>query len=206
MCADSVDDKQGRPGRAMRIQGVRGYQLSFGGEQQVWDITLKMLGPADSPCVAGKGSETHGLLPWVVEMFKNNIAKIRELPSDLPLEGQLLWAAGKAAVRFDTVLRASTRRISEDKTEQLMSDYLQFASLIERANGNMVQKHHLMVHCVQNTRFQGNPRMYTTYRSESFNGVLARIARACHRRNWYRDILYHVSILNALELNQMMNP
>ena len=165
-----------------------------------------MIGTADSPFFAGKGSETHGLLPWVVETLKNNIDKIKTLPSNLSLEGQLLWAAGKAAVRFDTVLRASTRRISEDKTAQLMADYLQFASLIERVGGNMVQKHHLMIHCVQNTRIQGNPRMYTTYRSESFNGVLARIARACNRRNWYKDILYHVSILNALELNQMMHP
>ena len=165
-----------------------------------------MIGTADSPCFAGKGSETHGLLPWVVETLQNNIDKIKELPSNLSLEGQLLLAAGKAAVRFDTVLRASTRRISEDNTRQLMTDYLQFASLVERAGGNMVQKHHLMIHCVQNTRTQGNPRMYTTYRSESFNGVLARICRACYRHNWYKAVLYHVSILNTLELNQMMHP
>jgi hypothetical protein len=165
-----------------------------------------MIGKEESPCFNGKGSETHSLLPWCVETFATNITKIKALKTETALEGQLLWAAGKAAVRFDTLLRDNTRRMSEESTKQLMTDYLQFAGLVERAGGNMVQKHHLMIHCVQKTRVQGNPRMYTTYRSESFNGVLARIARGCHRRNWYKDIHYNVSVLNQMEFNQMMHP
>lgn len=164
-----------------------------------------MIGPADSPCFSGKGSETHSLLPWVVETFENNVTKFKGLKTDLVVEAQLLHAASKAAVRFDDVLKTNTRRLSEATIEQLMTHYLQFASLVERAGGNMVQKHHLMVHCVQNCRVQGNPRMYTTYRSESFNGVLARIARACHRKNWYRTIHHNVSILNRMCLSQMMH-
>lgn len=171
----------------------------------MWDLTLKMLGTADSPNFSGKGSETHSLLPWVLEVFQCNIDQFNASKPNIAVEGQLLYAAAKAATAFDNMLKVDTRRFSEDTVTQLMRNYLHFASLFERAGGCLVQKHHLMLHCVQNSRTHGNPRMYTTYRSESFNGVLARIARACHRKNWYRDILFHVSILNAMQLSQMMH-
>ena len=49
-----------------------------------------------------------------------------------------------------------------------------------------------------------SPRFYTTYRSESFNGMLAAIARGCHSLSFYGDVHLRASVLNARSIAKHM--
>ena len=59
----------------------------------------------------------------------------------------------------------------------------------------MSPKFHLMFHCIQRAVSQGNPRFSSTYRDESLNGVIARIARSCHRRTWQAMVHHKVGYM-----------
>eukprot|EP00969_Alexandrium_andersonii_P184163 8137292-Alexandrium_andersonii.AAC.1 len=41
----------------------------------------------------------------------------------------------------------------------------------------------------QNARRLGNPKCYSTCLGESVSGIIAAVARSCHRKHWERRIL-----------------
>jgi exonuclease VII small subunit len=135
------------------------------------------------------GNETSTLLPFIVELLETHKDKLSQVSDDFKLATELLHESGKALLEFDQKLRKHTRKLQESDVEELMGSYLRFASLCERAGGNLVQKHHLMCHCIQKSVYLGNPRYYTTYRSESFNGVVARMARSVHSMLFYERFM-----------------
>ena len=47
--------------------------------------------------------------------------------------------------------------------------------------GELRPKHHIMIHLIHKARVMGHPSLWATFRDESLNGVVARIARAAHR-------------------------
>ena len=143
---------------------------------QVWDVTMNMLGTEESPSFKAKGAEVHGLLVFIVEILETHQPQLSTCSQEIRYKAAALLQAGKAAIRFDKLLSKSTMRMSEEETGNLMAEYLHFAILYERAGGDLVHKFHLMCHAIHFTRKHGNLRLHSTYRSESFNGVLARIA------------------------------
>ena len=181
--------------------------LFFGGSLfgQVWDLTMGMIGTKENPQFNAKGSETKNLLPWITSMFTEYESQFNEL-ANASLKTALGFAkeACSAALSFETTLRENGRYLGPDATQSLFVDYMRFASMYERAGGNLVQKHHLMVHCVRDTSIFGNPRFYTTYRSESFNGVLAKIARNCYSSSFYQDMHIRAAALNARAISKHM--
>lgn len=166
---------------------------------------MKMIGTRDNPHFSAKGSETKNVLPWVLSVFDEYNDRFSSLENqDLRLALDFAKEAGIAALEFENILRSQPRHMSPASTADLLSKYMRFASLYERAGGNLVQKHHLMIHCIRDTSLFGNPKYYTTYRSESFNGVLARIARNCYSSTFYADIHIRAAALNARSISKHM--
>ena len=172
---------------------------------QVWDLTMKMIGTKDNPQFNAKGSETKNLLPWIDSMFTEYDVQFKALEDDsLRLSLDFAKEACAAALQFESTLRNNGRYLDAGATRDLFANYMRFASLYERAGGNFVQKHHLMIHCIRDTSLFGNPRFYTTYRSESFNGVLAKIARNCNFSSFYEDMHIRAAALNVRTISKHM--
>ena len=172
---------------------------------EVWDLTMNMIGSKDNPQLNAKGSETKNMLPWVISVFDEYADQFNALENeDLKLALNFAKEAATAASEFENILRSHDRHMSASDIQELLSKYYRFASLYERAGGNMVQKHHLMLHCIRDASFFGNPRYYTTYRSESFNGVLAKIARNCKEVTFYADMHIRAAAFNVRAISKHM--
>ncbi|CAE8617843.1 unnamed protein product, partial [Polarella glacialis] len=159
---------------------------------QVWNLTIKMLGSADNPRLSAKAAETHGLLKFVVETLAKHEHNFEE--SRAPT-ASLLLQAGRAAVKFDDTLNQhSGRPVSSEMCQQLLFSFTRFACLFEKAGGKLTPKCHLMVHLADRARTDGHPRAYHTYKDESMNGVIARIAQSCHHATWTESVLRKFTI------------
>ena len=164
-----------------------------------------MIGKADRPNLSAKAAETHGLLGFVVDCLERHRSKLATVSEAVKLQAELLLASGQAALRFDQILSENPRHMTQDALRSLMNSYLLHASLYDRSGGSYAPKHHLMVHCVQRALYLGNPRAYTTYRDESLNGVIAKIAATCHSAVFAESVHRKVSIVTQLGLSQAMH-
>ena len=162
---------------------------------RIWNLTMKMLGKRSRPILNAKGAETHGLVDCAVELLGDNMATLEAMGGLVALEARLLHAAGLSAQRFNASMAASRRTIAPDAYNIMFGHYHQFVVLFERAGGWLTPKFHLMYHCIQRSRSQGNPRFSSTYRDESLNGVIARIARSCHRSSWQSMVHHKISYM-----------
>ena len=149
-----------------------------------------------------KAAETHGLLGFVVEMLRKHE---NSLTNTNPANGQpslffdLLMRAGKAALDFDAELSSHNRAVDATSCEKLFQHYDRFITLCARAQLPLLPKAHLMYHLLQRALVRGNPRLYSTYVDESYNGAIAQVCRSCHRRGWA------VAVYRKLEMMQCMS-
>lgn len=112
------------------------------------------------------------------------------------LVSKLLLEAAREAARFEACLRSSERRMSQDKQDEALFHYARFLSLYGRCTSDLTPKCHLMFHQLLEIDQKGNPTFYHSYSDESFNGTVAKIARACHRNCWAE------MIFTKLEMNR----
>ncbi len=141
-----------------------------------------MLGKRRQPSLSAKAAETHGLLEFCVVLPDIYMPRMRT--QDQLLCANLLKAAGQEALKFDAVISRNDRNMPEAEKGAMHFSFMRFATLYQRANGHIIPKFHLMLHMICRVAGNGNPRFYSTYKDESLNGVIARIARSCHRRFW----------------------
>ena len=146
-----------------------------------------MLGPQNKPHLSMKAGETQSLLPFVVEMLEENCPKYVGSSDDSELECKLLLRAGQSALVMNSVF-ALPRKLDRKDCQLLMDNYMLFCTCYDRCNGNMVPKHHLMVHLIQQSLVKGNPSFYATWNDESLNGILRKIAVSCHRLTWAKSV------------------
>ena len=99
-------------------------------------------------------------------------------------KAHLLLESGRSALRFEEVLSDHGRRIDRKVNQEMFDHYMHHLILYDRAGGHIYPKHHLLIHMIQRAGRLGNPRFYMTYKNESLNGVIARIAASCHRSCW----------------------
>jgi len=104
------------------------------------------------------------------------------------MAGTLLLETYKEAIKFETVLREAPRNISDEDQYRALFHYKRFVVLFDRAGGHLTPKFHLLFHQLQECSLFGNPRYYHTYADESFNKLVARVARSCHRMCWGEGI------------------
>lgn len=160
----------------------------------------------DTSGFRAKGAETHGLVEFVVEVFDTHETEFKKIADpEFQFEVTCLQKAGHSACAFDKILEdADYNRMSEHEVEALFYHFMQFSMLYERGGGDLVPKYHLMIHAIQQARYFGNLRHHTTYKSESFNGVLARIAEKLHRANFYEDLFWRCKLLNSSSFSKCM--
>ncbi len=164
---------------------------------QVWNLTLEMLGDPDhNPCLKAKAAETKSLLPFVLELLEQSMPHVED--NDRKLQGQLLLACAREATKFDKLLRESTRILKPETLEQLLFTYKRMNVLYDRAGGIQHPKFHLMVHCIIDQQLAGNAIYYACYRDEELNGIIDKVARSCHQMVWYESVFQKLHVMRKL--------
>jgi hypothetical protein len=166
---------------------------------EIWNLTIKMLGKKKNPMLNVKAAEAKGVLEFVVKQLQEDCPKLfgaveRE-------RGALLLACGNAALKVDMALRASSManfEMEPARQQQLLNDYTHHVTLFHRAGGNLIPKHHMMFHLIIDTARLGAPSLHATFRDESLNGVIAAIARSCHRNHFSEAVHFKFAALQAL--------
>ena len=124
--------------------------------------------------VKAKAAETHGLLAFVCEILAKYKALLSTSGSE---ENQLFFElathAGQSALAFDAVMARHGRYINAQIAGEMLMHYDRFIVLCSRAGFPLLPKAHLMYHCIQRSVLQGNPRTYSTYADESYNGAVS---------------------------------
>ena len=162
-------------------------------------MTLKMLGKKSKPIFAGKAAETHLLLQFVTSLLEEYFGELMGVNEDVALRSNFLLEACREASKFDQVLEnIDGRYMDTSASKLLLHHYVRFIVFWDKCHGDLLPKHHLMLHLILRTTHIGNPMRYHTYRDESLNGVIARIARTCHATTFYHVL--HTKFNLSLEL------
>ena len=164
------------------------YEIFFLGPQiytwlqtlKVWNLTISMLGSEETYNLSAKAAESKGLLKFIRWLLVRHGDDLINLGDDI-CKASHLSAATENALAMDDVLNSDSRTLSRNECQNLLNRYIRFLLHYLRAGGVLKPKCHLLFHMVQRALFKGNPRLYSTYRDESLNGVFAKIARSAHR-------------------------
>ena len=100
---------------------------------------------------------------------------------------------------FEGLLKTTPRSVPLETQQKSLIEYKRFNVLFARAGGELHPKNHLMLHCFQEVKHFGNPKWYHCYLDESFNGVIAKIARSCHRLSWATVVFHKVTTASKLQ-------
>ncbi|CAE7256188.1 unnamed protein product [Symbiodinium sp. CCMP2592] len=160
---------------------------------EVWNLTLTMLAEKALKC---KAAETHGLLRFVVMTLEKYKTVLEGNENSHMFD--LLRRAGCAAEAFDQIMNEHSRVFPQDACDALHTRYHRFIQLCSRAGVPFLPKGHLMYHLASQARVKGNPRMYSTYVDESYNGAIAKVCRSVHRRHWAMAVYRKLQMLEAL--------
>ena len=159
---------------------------------------MSMLGNQETYGLHAKAAESHGLLKFVLWLLEKYSDEFEKLPEETSRPLAILKAATQAANSMDDIL------LSRMQCQHLMQHYLRFLTLYLKAGGVWRPKCHLPLHLIQRAMVQGDPRLYSTYRDESLNGVIAKIARSAHRSTWGNVIHFKCCILNQRSLEAIV--
>lgn len=107
-------------------------------------------------------------------------------------------------MHFESVLAAHKRNVSEEVCQTLMNSYTRFVTLSERAGMPKIPKCHLMMHMLQRAVKKGNPRWYSTYRDESLNGIIGKVAASVHPRVFAMSALTKIHIGERLAFKKAL--
>ena len=168
---------------------------------EVWNLTEAMMGKKKGGKVGEfkcKAAEAKGLLEFCVYLLSEYSGAFAAKGGLHGTHAAYLLASGEAAVQFELILHSHGRAMPHAAQNELFAAYIKHASLYQRAGGVMMPKHHLMIHLLMRVARHGNPVYYHTYKDESLNGVIARIARSCHRTSFGMSVHMKFSLLTFL--------
>lgn len=163
-----------------------------------------MIGTEESPSLHAKAAESHGLLLFIRHLLSKHLEAFQHLPQATSRKAKFLLESSKAAVGLDEVFATESRTLSREQTQTAMGHYARFLSFYNKAGGPTTPKCHFMFHLLQRSIFKGNPRKYSTYKDESVNGQLAKIARSCHRRTWHNAIHWKAQCLHEENFKRVL--
>ena len=147
-----------------------------------------MIGQSSNPSLSAKAAASHGLVSFIAYLLEKNLPAFQTLSHERARKGKVLFEAAKAALQVDSVFKAVSRKLSRRELQLAFGAYCRFLKFYEEGGGPIIPKCHFMLHMIQRASHKGNPRLYSTYRDESFNGTIAKVARSCHRRTWQNAI------------------
>ena len=142
-----------------------------------------------------KAAEVRGLLGFADHLLCKYADKLTQGPN--PEKNRMftmLTHAGKAALGFEQLLISHSRALPDTAAQQLFSAYMRFTAMAYRSGMPTTPKSHLMIHCLQQAKGKGNPRMFSCYRDESLNGIIREIARSVHQKLFADSVLTKVHI------------
>ena len=138
-------------------------------------------------------------LKFAVEMLHKHEASLMASDPEKNQQFRLLKLAGQCALEFDEILAKHGRSIGNQALSELYNRYNEFVYLSARAGVSISPKTHLMYHCIQKACQKGNPRAYTTYIDESYNGAIAKVCRSVSRQNWAMSVYRKLEMLESLK-------
>ncbi len=103
---------------------------------QVWNLTMSMLGSAAHPCLAGKAKECHGLLEFAHELLLEY--DFSHLTGDDLTRHKMLVKAGRHALRFDSLVQTTPRHISSDIQSQMLNEFIMHCTYLERSGSDRI--------------------------------------------------------------------
>ena len=147
----------------------------------LWGLTMGMIGSNKNPIMSAKGAEMRGVLPFFISQLEQFENRFGELGYERCVEGQYLLASARAAGDFEDLLNEAPQLVPTNMRLKIWHAFMRHAVCFAKAGGDLKPKHHLMIHLLQRMHVHGNPLYYHTYRDESLNGIVAKIAKSCHR-------------------------
>ena len=125
-----------------------------------------------------KAAEARGLWDFCAKLLEDAVARL-DKGNGYFLKAELLYACAKSAVRVDELLRSTgTYVVTLDAQQEPLDSYLHHVTHFSRCGGRLRPKHHMMFHLIEQCDKIGAPAVRATYRDESLNGVIARIAQS----------------------------
>ena len=153
---------------------------------EIQDFTLLMIGgKPSSQALHTKAAETKGLVPFVLNLVKQHLAK---LPKD---GGRYMLAAGEAMQLYFELLDSSPRIVPAATIQRMYNAVKRHISLCKLAGIPLKPKHHLLLHLVARTAKHGSPRYYSTFEDEGVNKMLKHVGQAAHRSVWEIRVFLH---------------
>ena len=143
-----------------------------------------------------KAAEARGLLEFCHWLLVRHMHVFQAKGGDALLMAQYLMHAGASALEFERLMASNPRQMDRDQRLKLWGAYMKHLQLYLRAGGCFMPKHHLLIHMIKRVITRGNPKMYSTYKDESLNGVIARIARSCNRSCFGLSVHLKYSLLS----------
>ena len=150
--------------------------------QQLQDLRPSMLGSVPHPSLSTKAAETGTLLGFCYDMLRKHEAKLGE-------RGGLLRAVGHELVSAQDLMGTCGPKMTRHECEQLCNHARRAFALRGVAQIPFTPKWHLFLHICQRAYYFGNPRTYSTFIDEGYNGRLAALAGQCHRQTWHKRVL-----------------
>ena len=140
-------------------------------------VTVKMLGKSSSPLFKAKAMENRCFLHFIVEELREAIGK-----GVTPRHGKILLRAGEALLGKYAIIQSNCG--SREMDLEIKRKYLSLSCLFlrrwKKAGGKCVTKHHYSIHLAEQVVKHGHPSYFSTYRDESFNRVVKRMATKSH--------------------------
>jgi hypothetical protein len=159
---------------------------------QVGSLTVNMLAPGGRPGLKTKAAETGVLLKWATEFCAGPVGSALDA-------GETLHAAGQCLVEYAQILRDSGFKLSWDTCDRLMFLCLRHLNLMRDYGAELLPKAHMFVHLTQRAVRCGNPRMYSVFKDETLNLVIAKMAAKSHRARWEVGIFQRARLLPCVQ-------
>ena len=156
-----------------------------------------------------KAAEARGLLEFLSELMNESVPKL-EGTRDHD-KGLMLQASVASGIDFDKMLRGGSLEliggvlVPRPLQQRMLDSYTHHVTLYIRGGGELKPKHHLLFHLVLRCHYLGHPSLHATFRDESLNGVIARIARSAHRNTFSLTTHRKCNILQALGASVQMH-
>jgi hypothetical protein len=119
------------------------------------------------------------------------------------LTAKILLEAGKEAIAFENCLKGSSRVMTDTKQEECLRHYTRFVILYSRVQPQTTPKFHLMFHQILEIPCKGNPIYYHSYNDEAFNGLVAKVAKSCHRSTWHEMVFTKCHVSQTLKRRRL---
>ena len=150
---------------------------------RVTSLSNKRVGKTDERKLATKGSETYGLLIWMIDLTETAGHLLSE-------RAHRFCDAGRLLTRIVEIWRVSPARMGEADIQECWGCWMTYCKLVDGEEELRGQpKKHSTAHMLAKMRWFGNPRMYSNWLDESLNKLLKQSCRFCSQATLETSVL-----------------